>query len=123
MKPARATQLALVPAESSRSSAPAGPAQRHRYPDLPDCVEDGPPDARCPHTECRYHLAHRSHWEHTPHPTRDCAIDAANEGPHTLDEIALFLGITGERVRQIEQLAFEHLKHNSTMKGLHDDSQ
>jgi DNA-directed RNA polymerase sigma subunit (sigma70/sigma32) len=46
----------------------------------------------------------------------------ANEGPHTLDALAVFLGLTSERVRQIEEQAFEQLKHNSIMKGLHDDS-
>ena len=46
----------------------------------------------------------------------------ANEGPHTLDEVAMFLGLSGERVRQIEEQALELLKHNATMKGLHDES-
>ena len=52
----------------------------------------------------------------------DCAIDVANEGPHTLAEIATFLGLTTERARQLEEQAFEQLKLNSTMKGLHDES-
>ncbi|HKO52723.1 MAG TPA: sigma factor-like helix-turn-helix DNA-binding protein [Polyangiaceae bacterium] len=55
------------------------------------------------------------------HPTRDCAIDVANEGPHTQDEVGAFLGVSGERVRQIEEQAFEQLKHNMTMKELRDE--
>jgi DNA-directed RNA polymerase sigma subunit (sigma70/sigma32) len=46
----------------------------------------------------------------------------ANEGPHTLAEIATFLGLTTERARQLEEQAFEQLNLNSTMKGLHDES-
>ena len=122
MNPTPARRLSLVPAQTSQASVSPDRTRLRRYPDLPDCVDDGPPDARCAHIDCRYHLAHRDHWEHALHPTHDCAIDVANEGPHTLDEVAAFLGLTGERVRQIEELAFEQLKHNSTMKGLHDES-
>ena len=93
-----------------------------RYPNLSECVDDGPPDAPCQHTECRYHLAHRGYWEHVTRPTWDCSIDIANAGPHTLDEVAVFLGVSGERVRQIEEQALALLKHNATMKGLHDES-
>ena len=119
---APAKSLAVLPETLSDPSASISPTGRRRYPDLPDCVDDGPPDAQCQRTDCRYHLAHRSHWQHKPHATRDCAIDVASEGPHTLNEIAVILGITTERVRQIEEQAFEQLKHNSIMKGLHDDS-
>ena len=123
----------MNPAPAERPSVPearpptpgsvlARQGQLPRYPALPECVDDSPPDARCSHTECRYHLAHRGPWEHAPHPTRDCAIDVANEGPHTLAEIATFLGLTTERARQLEEQAFEQLKLNSTMKGLHDES-
>ena len=123
MNPAPAKRLVVMPVQpSSQSIVSTSPIGLGRYPDLPDCVDDGPPDAPCPRTGCRHHLAHRGHWEHRGLPTRDCAIDVANEGPHTLDEIAVFLGLTSERVRQIEEQAFEQLKHNSTMKGLHDDS-
>ena len=114
--------LAVVPPPSQSSAASAARVRLRRYPALTECVDDSPPDARCPHTECRYHLAHRGPWEHAPHPTRDCAIDVANEGPHTLAEIATFLGLTTERARQLEEQAFEQLKLNSTMKGLHDES-
>jgi hypothetical protein len=113
---------AVTPTRSSPSPASTNPIRLRRYPDLSECVEDGPPDAPCQHAECRYHLAHRGYWEHATRPTRDCAIDVANAGPHTLDEVAVFLGLSGERVRQIEEQALGLLKHNATMKGLHDES-
>jgi transcription initiation factor TFIIIB Brf1 subunit/transcription initiation factor TFIIB len=50
------------------------------------------------------------------------ALDVANEGPRTLDEVAEVLGVSGERVRQIEEEALEHLKHNATLKELYDES-
>jgi len=119
-----AVLLAVVPEESPRPAeveARPLPALR-RYPEIGDCTNDGPPRAVCQHTECRYHLAHRGYWEHLHRPTRDCSLDVANEGPHTLDEVALFMGISGERVRQIEEEAIEQLKHSATLKGLHDES-
>ena len=122
MTPAATRLLPVEPPVPSSPAPSTGPVQLRRYPDLPDCIDDGPPDAPCPRTQCRYHLAHRDYCQHGARPTRDCAIDVSNEGPHTQDEVAAFLGISGERVRQIEEQAFEQLKHNSTMKGLHDES-
>ena len=92
-----------------------------RYPDVAECVDSERPGAGCSHTDCRYHLANRGYWEHHLRPTRDCSLDVANEGPHTLDEIAAVLGVSGERVRQIEEEAIEHLKHNAKLKGLYDE--
>ena len=112
---AEADAVALEP-------TPSGMRVRlRRYPALAECTDDGPPDADCLNTGCRYHLAHRGYWEHHLKPTRDCAIDVANEGPHTLDEVAAALGVSGERARQIEEQALEHLKHNETVRGLRDD--
>jgi len=119
----RSAALALVataPAlEPEGQSEPV--AQAKRYPTVPECVDGGPPGA-CARTECRYHLAHRGYWEHHLKPTRDCSLDVANEGPRTLDEVAAVLGVSGERVRQIEEEALEHLKHNATLKELYDES-
>ena len=122
MNPARAELPSVPEAHPPSSGSLERPRLLPRYPALAECVDDGPPDAHCAHTECRYHLAHRGPWEHAPHPTRDCAIDVANEGPHTLAQIATFLGLTTERARQLEEQAIEQLKLNSTMKGLHDES-
>jgi DNA-directed RNA polymerase sigma subunit (sigma70/sigma32) len=32
------------------------------------------------------------------------------------------MGISGERVRQVEEQALEQLKHSAILKGLHDES-
>lgn len=73
-----------------------------RYSSVEECVEPQP-EGPCAHRECRYHLAHRGYWEHEVAPSRDCSLDVANEGPHTLDEVADALGVSAERVRQLEQ--------------------
>ena len=100
----------------------AGGVAARRYPGVAECVDGEPPGAACTRTECRYHLAHRGYWEHHLKPTRDCSLDVASEGPRTLDEVAEVLGVSGERVRQIEEEALEHLKHNATLKELYDES-
>lgn len=77
-----------------------------RYRTVEECVE-GLPEGPCTHRECRYHLARRGYWEHEIEANRDCSLDVANEGPHTIDEVAVALGMSTERVRQLEQHAFE----------------
>lgn len=119
----RSAALALVVlAPDAAGLDDAGRAEARRYPGVAECVDGGPPGAACARTECRYHLAHRGYWEHHLKPTRDCSLDVANEGPRTLDEVAEVLGVSGERVRQIEEEALEHLKHNATLKELYDES-
>ena len=121
MTAARARALVVLELDAP---APFGAGVRpRRFPVLPECVDEGPPGAGCSHTECRYHLAYRGYWEHSLKPTRDCAVDVANEGPRTLDEVAAVLGVSGERVRQIEEQALAQLKHNTILKGLHDESE
>jgi hypothetical protein len=76
----------------------------------------------CTHAKCRYHLAHRSRWEHELKPTRDCALIVANEGPHSMDEVALAFGMSKERVRQLEESALEKLKQ-SGLRRFYDESE
>ncbi|RLG72967.1 MAG: hypothetical protein DRO08_02645, partial [Thermoprotei archaeon] len=42
----------------------------------------------------------------------------AEVGPHKLEELATILGVTRERIRQIEATALRHLAWTSTSKGL-----
>jgi len=109
--------LALVP---SPSAAALGGAGQSRYP-LVCCTQPGRPGA-CQQRKCRYHLANRGPSEHQLAPTRDCALDVANEGPHTREQVAAVLGISIERLRQIEKRALARLKRNKTLRRLHDDS-
>lgn len=58
----------------------------------------------CDHETCR-------HWDaHTP---ATCTLLEAESGPHTLDEIAAYWGISKERVRQLEALAIRRTRHPS----------
>lgn len=98
------------------------PISLKRYPEVADCVDEslgGP----CTHRECRYHLAHRGYWEHETAPNRDCSLDVANEGPHTLEQVADALGVSAERVRQLEQQALESLRLEPALRQFYDDDE
>ncbi|RLF27710.1 MAG: hypothetical protein DRN14_05055, partial [Thermoplasmata archaeon] len=72
-------------------------------------------DFVCHNTKCRY-------WEKmTPEGERlygNCTLRVANEGPHTLGEISTILGVTKERVRQLEAQALRRLAFQATKRGL-----
>ena len=72
---------------------------------------------QCPHTACRFNLTaeHRdnrgakSAERHLPMVREACALDAAEIGGMTHEEIASRLSLTRERVRQIEFAALSKL--------------
>jgi hypothetical protein len=82
-----------------------------------------PGEAPCTQVQCRYHLAHASLGDHYREPTRDCALVVANEGPRSTDEVAAVLGISGERVRQIEVRALAKLRGSGRLRRLFDESE
>lgn len=50
-----------------------------------------------------------------------CSLDVADDGEHTLDEIGKILGVTRERVRQIENRAMEKLRKSpAKMRALRE---
>ncbi len=70
-----------------------------------DCSEIPRP---CPFVSCRYHLAADS---------RDgmsylysCALDVAEDGAHTLEEVGQILGMATDDVREIEVTALSRLR-------------
>jgi DNA-directed RNA polymerase specialized sigma subunit len=73
-----------------------------------DC-EDGP--RPCPWVQCRYHLEH---------PKWSCALDVADEGPHTQEQVATLLGVSQERVLFLEHRARQrlHARWSLTRRGL-----
>lgn len=82
-----------------------------------DCQGAGRP---CPWIGCRYHLAGDvsaadslvlrfsgvAPWK----VVETCALDVADRGEHTLEEVGGFLNVTRERARQIEKDAFDKLR-------------
>jgi DNA-directed RNA polymerase sigma subunit (sigma70/sigma32) len=82
-----------------------------------------PGEAPCTQVQCRYHLAHASLGDHHREPTRDCALAVANEGPRSTDEVAAVVGISGERVRQIEVRALAKLRGSGPLRRLFDESE
>lgn len=42
-----------------------------------------------------------------------CSLDVADEGGHTLAEVAAFIGVTRERIRQLEVSALRKLKEHA----------
>ena len=92
-----------------------------RYLAVVDCSMP-PGDLACTQVQCRYHLAHTGLGDHRTRPTRDCALTVASEGPRTLDEVADVLGLTGERVRQIEERALIKLRNSAVLRRLFDES-
>lgn len=98
------------------------PVASTRFPSVVSCINPSTASA-CAHTQCRYHLKHRGPSEHHLNPTRDCSLTFANEGSHTLDEIAEAFGVSVERIRQIEERALGKLRGSRTLRGAHDDSE
>jgi DNA-directed RNA polymerase sigma subunit (sigma70/sigma32) len=81
-----------------------------------------PGDELCTQVQCRYHLARNTLGDHHRERTRDCSLSVANEGPRNLDEVAAILGLTGERVRQIEERALRKLHGSAALRRLFDES-
>lgn len=86
--------------------------QSRRFPLIDDC-SNSDSTGTCRQTQCCYHLEHRRYGEHRLKPTRDCALAVANEGEHTLDEVASVLGVSTEHVRQIEGRALRKLRRSA----------
>ncbi len=92
------------------------PAKATWFPSVEACVN---PISQlgCRQTQCRYHLEHRDRYDHQHTPTRDCSLAVANEGEHTLEEVAAVLGVSEERVRQLEEHALRKLRCRPELDG------
>jgi len=73
----------------------------------------------CPYVRCRYNLflevkpngAISGNWKCDPSEMHEsCALDLAERGGHTLDQVGEYLNLTRERVRQIERDALIKLR-------------
>lgn len=93
-----------------------------------ECL-DGP--RPCPWVSCRYHLYLDIRADgvlRINFPDRDphemifsCALDMANDGPRTLDQVAGLLGMSRERVRQIEEKVLHRMKRDERLGALSRD--
>lgn len=61
-----------------------------------ECVEGPRP---CPFLSCRYHLRQRAPGAET------CALDVAEKGEQTQNDVAQLLGLSVSRIQSIEQRA------------------
>jgi len=94
-----------------------------------DCLRGGCNEQRpCPWVGCRHHLGldvteegtlilhpHRLPWQHKD----SCALDVAERGGMTLEQVGRQLDLTRERVRQIEVEAMAKVRE--AMRGGEDD--
>lgn len=72
-----------------------------------DCLPGGVNEARpCQQASCYWHMAHHE---------ESCVLDVADKGGVTLEEVGSYMGVTRERIRQLENILFNRLKHNSLL--------
>lgn len=80
-----------------------------------DCLNGPRP---CPYVSCRYHLHLDVRGEHfervAPLPPEEmketCALDVADRGESTLEAVGEIMGVTRERIRQIEAIVLRRLR-------------
>jgi hypothetical protein len=82
----------------------------------------------CPYIGCRYHLfmdyttrgvPDSLWWSRDPlRMDQTCCLDIADAGPITLEEVGEMLGLTRERVRQIETMAMLRVQDRFDEMGL-----
>ena len=68
-----------------------------------DCINGARP---CPYSSCRHHM----------NAAESCALDVADQGAHDRTKVAALLGVSRERVRQIENEALTKLLRRTPVK-------
>lgn len=80
----------------------------------------------CPHLECRHHLWRQDEAisqrcrSTPPRGAESCALDVAENGPLELRAVGELMGLSHERVRQIEHMAIAKLRSRLAMFGITD---
>lgn len=70
----------------------------------------------CPRTDCFRNCAYESGSNGVALGMLRCSLAVADEGEHTMDEVAEYLGVTANRVQQIEEDALAKLRHFAALK-------
>jgi hypothetical protein len=125
--------LLRLPLYFEPPSVPTVPQPEPQEENLPYEWADGEPAERpktrgectdiprpCPFVSCKNHL----YWEYLKHHPdaevwtlkHSCALDAADEGGLTLEEVGELMGLTRERVRQLEAEALRKLKNRRSLQ-------
>jgi hypothetical protein len=112
---------------------------RQMYPDVPvdrpktraDCLQGEHAERPCPFVSCKHHLyldvsprsgaiklnfPHLEVWE----MPETCALDVADRGGVTLEEVGEIMNLTRERIRQLETRGLAKLKALNEMAALVD---
>ena len=73
-----------------------------------DCLPGGVNEHRpCCYSECRYHLDHSE---------QSCVLDVADQGGASLEEVAEYLKLSRERVRQVEVRVLSKLGRRQVLR-------
>lgn len=121
-KKALAAGAVVFPPEETASYAHLRPVNRG------ECLEGGN-NRPCPWVSCKYHLAldvsGRTGSIKSNYPDvgvwqmgRTCALDEADRGGMTLEDVADALNLTRERIRQIETKALRKLRESGNTEVL-----
>ena len=91
---------------------------------------DGPrpcPLVGCPHNTFlnvtgtgRIQLAHGKRQPEDVPPDESCSLDVADSGPQTLSRVGEILGLTRERIRQIENRCLEKIRKTVDQRANND---
>jgi len=110
-------------------SLPAIKIHLTRYPDVPECAWEG--SGKCQECSCRYSLlsdrprirewSREDLLELVDALPSTCALELANQGALTLDELATYLGIPRTLVEQFESLALRKLARARELRKSHWD--
>lgn len=97
------------------SALPPERATHVRVPTIPviplhPCLEVQRP---CPRTSCRFHLGPERPGVPLGDLSETCTLDVADRGGITLEQVGVVLGLTRERIRQIETKGLERAAKNA----------
>jgi len=68
----------------------------------------------------RLQIAHRKRNPEDVPPEESCSLDVADRGPQTLSKVGEILGLTRERIRQIETKSLEKIRKTADQRKNND---